>query len=82
MVRKDIFEDVVSGLVDCQYISDLHSMVEHKNGLEILNVLEEFDYDDYTIKQWNELYGYLFKDEMSFQSSQEAYDCILALLKK
>ncbi|WP_028044801.1 hypothetical protein [Candidatus Stoquefichus massiliensis] len=77
MINRDIFEDVMSKLTYCHYISDLRPMVELKNTFEMKKVIEQISIDDYSVKQWNEFYNYLFMSKEVFETAKEARQKLL-----
>ena len=82
MVTKDIFEDIVLKIPKCQYISDLRSMIERNDVFDIITAIEKIEANEYSVKQWHELYQYLFKESNSFKTAEDIKDYILSLLKK
>lgn len=82
MVKRDIFEDIVIEIPKCQYISDLRSMVDRNDVFAIITVLEKIDANAYSVKQWHELYRYLFKELDSFETSEDVKNGIIDLLKE
>ena len=44
--------------------------------------MEKIEANEYSVKQWHELYQYLFKESNSFKTAEDIKDYILSLLKK
>lgn len=82
MIHRDIFEDVISRLAYCQYISDLRPMVELKNTFEMKKVIEQIPTDDYSLKQWNELYNYIFICKETFETAESVKQKLIEQLSK
>ncbi|WP_050636252.1 hypothetical protein [Candidatus Stoquefichus sp. SB1] len=82
MLNNDIFEDIIDQLDNCQYISDLRAIVDFQQYDEITKVISNISVDDYSTKQWNELYHYLFGNHDTFTSGEEVKQAILNHFKK
>ncbi|MEG0569898.1 MAG: hypothetical protein RR543_05910 [Erysipelotrichales bacterium] len=81
-MEKDIFEDIINSLEDCNYISDLRTMLGSQGYLRLLQVIENLRYDDYTLNQWCEISEYILMKNVEFKSNQEAYEYLINELKK
>ncbi len=81
-MRTDIFEDIISKLVNCHYISDLRSIVDKGNTRDLINVIREIDSQDYSVNQWCELNNYLFSVNKKYETSKDVYDDLLKMLEK
>lgn len=67
--NKDIFE-MLAVAIGCNFVSDMR--YEPYNTLAKRVVIEKFDLQDVPLKTLSDLYNYLYRDKVDFQTYEEA----------